>query len=164
MSGKISDNKSRPSGLIKSATVSGGKVLQAVIGTSSTASESTATSWTDTGLNVAITPSASTSKIFVQAVTTSKQGTGGAYAYYSIERQISGGSDTNLGDATWGLNFQQGDTNFNVSIYPMYCHILDSPSTTSEITYEFQRKASAGSVAAMYQGVKSVIIAIEVGA
>jgi len=164
MSGKITDNKSRPSGLIKSAAVSGGKVLQSVTGTSTTASESTATDWTDTGLNVTITPSASTSKIFVQATTTSKQDTANAYAYYSIERQIDGGADTNLGDATYGLNFQEGDTNYNVSIYPMYCHILDSPSTTSAITYEFQRKAEGGSVGAMYQGMKGVIIATEVGA
>jgi len=163
MSGKITDNKSRPSGLIKSAAVSGGKVLQSVMGTSTTELSSAATSWTDTGLNVTITPSAITSKIFVQATTTSKQDTGDAYAYYTIERQVSGGSDTNIGDATFGLNFQEGDTSYNVSIYPMYCHILDSPSTTSAITYEFQAKAEGGTIGAMYQSQKGVIIATEVG-
>jgi|TARA_Y100000034_G_scaffold130425_1_gene188898 hypothetical protein len=166
MSGKITDNKSRPSGLIKSAAVSGGKVLQSVMGTSTTASAGTETDWTDTGLNVTITPSATTSKIFVQATTTSKQPTGDAYLYFTIERQVSGGSDTNLGDSTFGLNFTEGDTNYNVSIYPMYCHILDSPSTTSAITYEFQRKHETGvsSAGAMYQDQKGVIIATEVGA
>ena len=143
------------------AAPSGGKVLQAVTGTSSTASQGTETSFTDTGLNVTITPSATSSKILVMAHTTGLIDTSGSFVYFTIERQISGGSDTNIGDSSIGLSHMRGDT---VNISNVMVHALDSPSTTSAITYEFQRRVSADSGAAMYQGVKSNITALEIGA
>ena len=143
------------------AAPSGGKVLQAVTGTSSTASQGTETSFTDTGLNVTITPSATSSKILIMAHTTGLIDTSGSFVYFTIERQISGGSDTNIGDSSIGLSHMRGDT---VNISNVMVHALDSPSTTSAITYEFQRRVSADSGAAMYQGVKSNITALEIGA
>ena len=139
----------------------GGKVLQAVTGTSSTASQGTETSFTDTGLNVTITPSATSSKILVMAHTTGLIDTSGSFVYFTIERQISGGSNTNIGDSSLGLSHMRGDT---VNISNVMVHALDSPSTTSAVTYEFQRRVSANSGAAMYQGVKSNITALEIGA
>ena len=139
----------------------GGKVLQAVTGTSSSASQGTETSFTDTGLNVTITPSATSSKILVMAHTTGLIDTSGSFVYFTIERQISGGSDTNIGDSSIGLSHMRGDT---VNISNVMVHALDSPSTTSAITYEFQRRVSANSGAAMYQGVKSNITVLEIGA
>ena len=57
MSGIISDNLGRSSGLLKSAG-GGGKILQ-VVGTSITDTDSTtSTSWTDYGLSQAITTTA----------------------------------------------------------------------------------------------------------
>ena len=143
------------------ATPSGGKVLQAVTGTSSTASQGTETSFTDTGLNVTITPSATSSKILVMAHTTGLIDTNDSFVYFTIERQISGGSDTNIGDSSIGLSHMRGDT---VNISNVMVHALDSPSTTSAITYEFQRRVSADSGAAMYQNVKSNITVLEIGA
>tara|TARA_Y100000389_G_scaffold189568_1_gene213471 strand:+ start:326 stop:991 length:666 start_codon:yes stop_codon:yes gene_type:complete len=143
------------------AEAGGGKVLQAVTGTSSTASQGTETSFTDTGLNVTITPSATSSKILIMAHTTGLIDTSGSFVYFTIERQISGGSDTNIGDSSIGLSHMRGDT---VNISNVMVHALDSPSTTSAITYEFQRRVSADSGAAMYQGVKSNITALEIGA
>jgi len=143
------------------AAPSGGKVLQAVTGTSSTASQGTETSFTDTGLNVTITPSATSSKILVMAHTTGLIDTNDSFVYFTIERQISGGSDTNIGDSSLGLSHMRGDA---VNISNVMVHALDSPSTTSAITYEFQRRVSADSGAAMYQGVKSNITALEIGA
>ena len=139
----------------------GGKVLQAVTGTSSTASQGTETSFTDTGLNVTITPSATSSKILVMAHTTGLIDTGSSFVYFTIERQISGGSDTNIGDSSIGLTHLRGDP---TQITSVMCHALDSPSTTSAVTYEFQRRVSANSGAAMYQGVKSNITVLEIGA
>jgi len=143
------------------AAPSGGKVLQAVTGTSSTASQGTETSFTDTGLNVTITPSATSSKILVMAHTTGLIDTNDSFVYFTIERQISGGSDTNIGDSSIGLSHMRGDS---VNISNVMVHALDSPSTTSAITYEFQRRVSANSGAAMYQNVKSNITALEIGA
>ena len=139
----------------------GGKVLQAVTGTSSTASQGTETSFTDTGLNVTITPSATSSKILVMAHTTGLIDTNDSFVYFTIERQISGGSDTNIGDSSIGLSHMRGDS---VNISNVMVHALDSPSTTSAVTYEFQRRVSANSGAAMYQNVKSNITVLEIGA
>jgi len=139
----------------------GGKVLQAVTGTSSSASQGSETSFTDTGLNVTITPAATSSKILIMAHTTGLIDTSSSFVYFTIERQISGGSDTNIGDSTLGLAHMRGDA---VNISNVMVHALDSPSTTSAITYEFQRKVSANSGAAMYQNVKSNITALEIGA
>ena len=143
------------------AAPSGGKVLQAVTGTSSTASQGTETSFTDTGLNVTITPSATSSKILVMAHTTGLIDTNDSFVYFTIERQISGGSDTNIGDSSLGLSHMRGDA---VNISNVMVHALDSPSTTSAITYEFQRRVSGNSGAVAYQGVKSNITALEIGA
>jgi len=141
----------------------GGKLLQAVTGTSSTHTTTTNTSFTDSGLNVTITPSASDSKILVMAHTTGIADTSAQFSYFTIERQISGGSDTNIGDATYGLSHMRGDA---TQIAPVICHALDSPSTTSAVTYEFQFKSSGSGNTAqvMYQGVKSNITALEIGA
>ena len=143
------------------AAPSGGKVLQAVTGTSSTSSQGSETSFTDTGLNVTITPSATSSKILVMAHTTGLIDTSGAFVYFTIERQISGGSDTNIGDSSIGLSHMRGD---GVNISNVMVHALDAPSSTAAITYEFQRRVNTGSGAAMYQGVKSNITVLEIGA
>ena len=146
---------------LDASLVGGGKVLQAVTGTSSTASQGSETSFTDTGLNVTITPSSTSSKILVMAHTTGLIDTNGHFVYFTIERQISGGSDTNIGDSSIGLSHFRGDS---VQISNVMIHALDSPSTTSAITYEFQRRVNGGSGAAMYQNVKSNITALEIGA
>lgn len=153
--------KTDNSGNLSFADAGGGKVLQAVTGTSSTASQGSETSFTDTGLNVTITPSSSSSKILIMAHTTGLIDTNGHFVYFTIERQISGGSDTNIGDSSMGLSHFRGDT---VHISNVMIHALDSPSTTSAITYEFQRRVNGGSGAAMYQNVKSNITALEISA
>ena len=162
MSGKISDNLGRSSGLLKAAG-GGGKVLQAVTATTSTSNEGTETSFTDTGLNVTITPAATTSKILVMMSTTGNIGSQSDFVYITLERQISGGSDTNIGDSSLGLCHLRGDA---VNIGPTSLHALDSPSTTAAVTYEVQRRVSAGTASGgiIYQNVKSNITAIEIGA
>ena len=165
MSGIIADNLDVSSGLIKGAVVAGGgKVLQVLQGTSSTESSGTETSYTDTGLNVTITCAATSSKVLVIASTTGRQDTSNGFSYFTIERQVSGGSDTNLGDATYAMVNMRGDFLF---VGHVMCHVLDSPSTTSAITYELQRKAAvkAGAIsAAMFEDIPSYIIAMEIGA
>jgi len=162
MTGKITDNLDLSSGLLKAVVATGGgKILQVLQGTSSTESTGTDGTFVDTGLNVTITCAATSSKVLVMASTTGRQPTTDAFSYFTIERQVSGGSDTNLGDGTYGMVNMRGDQNF---IGHVFCHVLDSPSTTSAITYEFQRKNVGGTAYAMLEDIPSYIVAMEVGA
>ena len=162
MSGIISDNVARSTGLIKA--VSGGatgKVLQCVTGTTSTEIQQNTTSFVDAGLSVTITCAATSSKVLVIMHTTGLQGNNDHFGYWTIERQISGGSDTNLGHATYGLTHARGDAAF---IGPTSMIYLDSPSTTSAITYFFQHRGSVSWVGSHYKSGKAIATATEIGA
>ena len=114
--------------------ISGGKVLQAVH-TTSTANVSTAsTSFVTMNFNVQITPSASNSKILV--LFQSAQGyqntsSQNFYSYYTLYRD-----STNIGNGNSGI---QGVYYHTVTYNDIFSHAnfqkLDSPSTTSQITY-----------------------------
>jgi len=148
------------------AAAAGGKILQVVSGSTTTASASTSTSFVDSGLNVAITPAASSSKILVICKTNVYQDTNGASvaAHLTLERQISGGSDTELSGGTEGLSVVGGQD--GRGFYAAVISTLDSPSTTSAVTYEMQYRGTGGSlqVSVNHHSAKSEIIAIEVGA
>ena len=145
MSGIISDNVSRSSGLVKSA--GGGKLLQAVSNTFSTASTVTSSTYADTGISLAITPSATTSKILVLFTDWIRHQWGGTSymgGNYNIVR------DTTViwqGDPTTterlGLYHYGVSTAFNLK-WNLTGSILDSPSTTSSTTYKTQHKLTFG--------------------
>ena len=123
MSGKISDNLGRSSGLLKA--VSGAAVLSATQTNGPTSRQSfTNTSFAEpsTNLEVTITPQSTSSKILIIC------GTGmHRKAIATIYRD-----STNLGDATNGFQVNPDDWN------PMGIICLDSPATTSEIVYTYQ--------------------------
>ena len=134
MSGIITDNLGKSSGLVKAASVSGGKILQVVGATCATEASHTSTSYTDSGLDVAITPSASSSKIYVIA-TTGMSIVSGYYWYCTLYRDAT---DLTGGDAQGQLavNSQTKNTEFESSF-----SWLDSPSSTSELTYSLYVRA-----------------------
>ena len=110
-----------------------GSVLQVVsVGTSSSVSTN-AGSWIDTGLTVSITPRFTSSKILVLAAP-----------------QISTTAITSSG-TFGGLRLLRDSTlisnNERVSLYTLYNHqvwtinFLDSPNTTSSVTYKIQVRA-----------------------
>jgi len=133
MSGIISDNVSRSSGLVKSA--GGGKVLQCIQYTDDTARSTTAGQWVTASstLGGVITPSATTSKILCM-VNTAIYLTAND-AVMTIFRDA-----TNLGDATYGLLYSHVVS----SIDQATMIILDSPSTVSEITYQVKCGNNSG--------------------
>jgi hypothetical protein len=88
-------------------------------------------------------------------------GGNGHFGYWTIERQVDGGSDTNLGHATLGLTHARGDAAF---IGPASMIYLDSPSTTSEITYFFQHRGSVSWTGSHYKSGKAIVTATEIGA
>ena len=126
------------SGNLSFASVAGGKLLQVVRGetqTRTTASSNTGTFYTSS-LTANITPSATSSKIFVLA----------SGNYYTVNT-TSGGltlfrDSTNLGHSTHGLAYVGGGG----SGYGAFTiHYLDSPNTTSQVTYSLRVSRTGGS-------------------
>jgi hypothetical protein len=120
------------------AAITTGKVLQVQSTLLNADFSSTSTSFTDvTNLSLTITPAATSSKILLLCNTNTYQNTDQAYWAMRWERAISGGATTNIGHGTYGLSFARSAQahDFWGGVGMTY---LDSPSTTSEITYQVQ--------------------------
>ena len=123
-----------------------GKVLQMTYGP---ASEPSGMSTSSTDFVVVfshtITPSATSSKIHISAFSNGQDASAGRIMDFTIYRAIDGGATTNLdgsgADNSDGFGMVDSSTNIAVPITIMY---LDSPSTTSEITYSFRVRSAAG--------------------
>ena len=151
---------------LKWATPAGGKVLQVVQATYATETTVESTSYTDTGLSASITPSATSSRILILTD--------------QPARILRTGSDTTFGgirlmrDAT---SIYSGDNDnahgyylaSNTAEKRMYSRVnmsyVDSPNTTSAITYKTQAR-SIGPSQQRFQisNATSSIILIEIGA
>ena len=121
-----------------------GSVLQVLQAVKTDTFSTTSTSFTDiTGLSVSITPTSATSKILVKIVL-SISGTNTSGSTYRITR---GGSAIGVADAASNRNRGSGaelynpraDTNYNYG-----AEYLDSPSSTSSLTYAAQAIVGSG--------------------
>lgn len=120
-----------------------GKVLQ-VVNTHFTdrVSSTSVTPANVSGFSATITPSSTSSKILVM-VTVFFGGSGSSYAYTLCQREISGGATTSIGLGTGATGSQ---TNIFVGrrmdVIQDYGesskNFLDTPNTTSAITYQMQ--------------------------
>ena len=117
----------------------------------------TASDWADiSGFSVAITPSASNSKVWVHVNIVLGNGTQTSNNYGRLQRAISGGATTSIarGDSVSGQSNETGSFYWRVdqggqSDYNHSYHsfsYLDSPSTTSETTYKLQWGCNAGTL------------------
>ena len=158
--------------LAKTSGLPFGKILQAVAATPVTADQggTSNSSWKYGGIQVAITPSSTSSKIFVIVNGNPYFASGGDYAL-SIHRNITSGTSentvitggTNLGHADKGLGVFQ-DTNGNHRL-PISLHILDSPNSTSQQTYSYSiRTYSNNSHTGLSGGMTAQMTAFEIGA
>ena len=140
----------------------GGKVLQVVSATYSSFGTNSTTTYADTGLSVSITPSSASSKVLIIAT---QNGCG----------KYSSDANTNLFVRLMRDSTQIGVStgSANVSTTQLYNFIgtlsnviLDSPATTSAITYktQFRNSATAAYVAIQNENDNSTIIAMEIGA
>ena len=115
-----------------------GHVIQTVTAASTGNGSTTSSSYAPaTGLSASITPSSTSSKILVlvnSSAFTSSSSTEGAYTIYR------GGS--NIGDANGISRAYAGNSDM---IFPLSMHILDSPSSTSSVTYAVYMKRTQGS-------------------
>jgi len=157
-------------GLKWAAAAAGGKVLQVVMGTTSTLVTVASTTYTDTGLSATITPSATSSKILVLAVQQ-------AFATRTANSAASGlkllrGSTAIFNmDGTDAYQSQLLETNQGF-LHSLATRIpvnyLDSPSSTSALTYKLQGAAnttsSSGQVQYQLGSSSSSIILMEIGA
>ena len=140
------------------AEPTGGKILQVVSATDSTQVSTTSTSFVtaSNNLSVDITPSATSSKIYVVYSTACYYTTDTSSLYTTLYRD-----STNLGDTDWGmtriyLTAEDLTTNH-------MANYLDSPSSTSTLTYQVYFRVLSGT-GWMISQPKSVITAMEVGA
>jgi hypothetical protein len=128
-------------GLKWAAPAGGGKILQVIQGTTTASTVSTSTSFVDSGLSASITPSATSSRIIVIVYhpacgITGSSATGMTFNIMRNSTQISFDSD----------NFLCGATSYSqYRIFPFNISIVDSPSTTSAITYKTQLQAVSSS-------------------
>ena len=125
-----------------------GQVLQVVnsIKTDTTASAGAA-AWNDSGLSAAITPSSTSSKILVKysPLIVVLSGHSTSNTYFKIVRDST---DLGLGDAagsrlraTFANIYTFGDGNIQKT---HSFQLLDSPSSTSALTYKVQVRSQAG--------------------
>jgi len=124
----------------------GGKVLQVVTDDHATRFVTSSTSYVAaTGYSIVITPSATSSKIFlINSGGGADSESSTRIIYGTYYRTISGGSATHIvGDAE-GISqvYNEGDRNQA----PLNMSFLDSPNTTSEITYQIYIKSNGGQV------------------
>jgi hypothetical protein len=122
----------------------GGKVLQVIQSVKTDTFTSTSTSFTDiTGLSVSITPTSTSNKILVMV---HLMGHGQSGANHGLFRLLRDSTVIYAGDTAGNRASCFGDSitadvngaEANVAIY------LDSPSTTSSITYKIQGVTEAG--------------------
>ena len=135
----------------------GGKVLQVVTATDSTPRNTSSTSFVTNSntLSVTITPSSASNKVFVICHTTFGKTSGGDYAACTIFRDA-----TNLGNASYGLMSAYSDNGSNRM--PGCMTILDSPNTTSAITYQLYYRTTGASADINWSPTTSVITAFEI--
>ena len=143
-------------------SISGGKVLQVVSTTSSTAQSTTSTSYVDvTGLTVSITPSSSSNKILVMYNDNAyvQKGTGIAtgYAQWQILRDTTALSVKEFIQRD-GVS---GQDHYNT--FPMSIIYLDSPSSTSSLTYKVQMKnGDSATISSQFRDELGTIIVMEI--
>jgi len=118
-----------------------GNILQVVQGTTSTRVENATTSYVDTGLSATITPTSSTNKILVfihQQVQTSRSSNANGFGIQILrDSTIIYNPITNSTGPLDQYIAIGGGTAFN--FYTVFSQtLLDSPSTTSAVTYKVQ--------------------------
>ena len=138
------------------ASIPTGRVLQVVTTVDTTERSTTSTSFAtaSNGLSVNITPSSTSNKVYVIVSTATYNSTAAKSIYLTIYK-----GSTNLGNAQ-GLirNLVQGSAAGSAST----CAILNSPNTTSQVTYQVYLKTDSGGTALLNANTPGTITAFEI--
>ena len=163
----LTADSSEATGLKWATAGGGGKVLQVVQGTHSTAVTIASTSFTDTGLTATITPTSASSKILVLVtqkyfIYTSTAPVNAAWRLMrgaTVVNDYKAGSGLIYAAPTSSELYFGGIWNLNY---------LDSPATTSATTYKTQANVdntgSSRQVEVQPQSAQSTMILLEIGA
>ena len=133
----------------------GGKIGQVVSGTLTSSFATTSTSFVATGLDVDITPSATSSKVFVIATCYLDDNSSAHQVYSTLYRD-----STNLGDSTKGMMSSYSAPGRLRSNHTM--SFLDSPSSTSALNYEVFVKGDGNTISFNSESAIVSITAMEV--
>jgi len=153
-----------PNGIVDANALAsgvGGKVLQVVSATDSTVRSTTSSSFVTAGnaMAVNITPSSTSNKIFIVTSGTCYTDSGNQRWRTTIYRD-----STNLdGGGSTGQGLCQGFTSSVNLISSSNMTILDSPNTTSQVTYQvYIRRNDSGTIYLNEYQVKGSITAYEI--
>ena len=137
-----------------------GGILQVVNSTYDTLVSTTSTSFVTSGLSASITPRSTSSKILILAYTNGYHASTAGRARYTLFRGTV--ADTNLSsEGTLGTVF---NPNASGTESVVHLNFLDSPSTTSTVTYTLglRTTSASGSVSAQFSNTVSSMTLIEV--
>jgi hypothetical protein len=142
---------------IPRGTLPTGSVLQVVNATYATETSTTSTSYVATGLLAAITPTSSSSKIFIVITFPAFVTTGGLSGYYSLFRGAS-----NLYNSDGAFRFETSAALLSAGAISYF----DSPATTSSTTYQvyFKSQTSGQSTRICLGGATATITLMEISA
>ena len=123
-----------------------GLVIQTISVTGTTQGSTTSTAPTELGVAAAITPQFATSKIAVWMGVTCRWPHGDA-GFLALHRKIGGGSYSSVKQFSRHTCYRNHDTSSTHGQFINF-NYLDSPNTTSEITYKLQirKGTSSGTV------------------
>ena len=126
-----------------------GKVLQVQSAFKSDTDSTTSTSDVAiSGLSLTLTPASTSNNVLVQFDVGTMGNNYNAHMFFTVYRSIGGGAYGAIGVGTGGgsYNYAAGTYASNNSYYDSVSHcFLDSPNTTSEITYKLYFRGSSGS-------------------
>ena len=146
-------------------TTTFGKILQVVMGTTSTAVTVTTTTYVDTNLTATITPSSASNKVLVMVSHgLSVDETGNVYMAAGAFRLVRDGSVIQTGPGGVMIRGQRtadGNNNFDASGQVSILR-LDSPASTSALVYKTQM--AAGISTAYTSAEPQTIVLMEVAA
>jgi hypothetical protein len=157
----LTADSAESTGLKWAAPAGGGKVLQVVMGTTTTGASNSTTTFADTNLSASITPSSATSKVLVMAMNGSISKSAGNQANEIQFRLMR--DATEIGGRVSGLYTNTAIINGQTAAIYNY---LDEPATTSSTTYktQFRNTNNTAAVACQNNSEQSTIILMEIGA
>ena len=122
-------------------TGGGGGIIQVVQGTSTSVKVLNSTSYVATNLSATITPKFNTSKILINTTQVTDTEEDNRQIYLAIYRSIGGGTYSNIiGGSEGGFAADYSADGRQISTSNVM--FLDSPSTTSAVTYKVYAKTS----------------------
>ena len=138
-----------------------GNVIQVVSSVFSSSATTTNSSFTASGMSASITPTSSSSKVFIVVAIAGSQTTSNGAGIFTIYRGA-----TNIGNASDGFTYIYSNATFgNPLRMPTNMAFLDSPATTSSTTYEVYFKTNTvGTVGINNQSTNSTITLMEIAA